>query len=63
MTKIQPQTQERHGLLPIINSLFSRLHPRTQQGFPHFDHMDSHTEQDIGFHRDGRLHERDEWRF
>jgi hypothetical protein len=63
MTKIQPQPPERHGLLPMINNLFTRLHPRPHEGFPHFDGLDPHTEQDIGFHRDGRVHERDEWRF
>ncbi|KAA0699898.1 hypothetical protein DTW90_11320 [Neorhizobium sp. P12A] len=63
MTKVQPQSNEQHGLLPIINTLFTRLRSRPTKGFPHFDTLDSHTEEDIGFHRDGRLHEKDEWRF
>jgi hypothetical protein len=70
MTKMQNQTVERHGLLPLINNLLARLRPHTNRSKSNddasllpFEGTDAHTEQDIGFHHDGRPHERDEWRF
>jgi hypothetical protein len=64
MTKVQTSAGEKqHGLMPLINSLFTRLHPHSNNGLLPFEGTDAHTEQDIGFHHDGRPHERDEWRF
>ncbi len=63
MTKTQTDPAGRQGLMPLISSLLQRLHPHRDASLLPFEGTDAHTEQDIGFHRDGRPHERDEWRF